>query len=962
VFEVVTITPEKKLRGLRMSKILKAAIGTAAMGKNFPINRQTRSDPEFAAMISKLHVATKTNTGFDNRGMKHIEAPAYNELRGISDGISRNLADNQTVLQTLPDNEAAIQILVSSVISPKDLMSGKLTIAAPEGSLPPDIASALVARTSLHFERDYKIAPLLPRMLRDILADTGSYAVAVIPENSIDDAINNRTQITMESLTHAFNRDGTLRSMKILGPAVRRKPQATRDFPGLSMESFNKVDELSKEEMMVSLEADFKNPVETFISVTDNPDILKIPAINQKMRESNILDRVGPRAMEAVSLEAVGDKQYKLNDREMTSAVFKDNKFAYTPVSIMKTNEQLARRTIGNPLIMHLPSESVIPVYIPGRVEVQIGFFVILDGDGHPLTSKSDADHYQQLQSRMTSGGNFASAMLQKVSSNMNGFSCNSRASLDYSTRVFGQMIEQDILARLRNGQFPNGVAIAKAEEVYRTMFARALAKQHTQLLFLPIELATYFAFQYNADGIGRSRLDNMKILNSLRSMLLFSNVMAAVKNSIGRTEVKIKLDESDPDPQKAIERIRHDLTRARMLQFPVGTNSPMDIVDFIQTANMEFTYEGHPGLPDVSIDISEKSSQNAKPDTDLEDSLRKQSIMGWGISPSTVDATFEADFATSVVTNNLLLAKQVMQIQDQFHPLLEDHMHKVALSSAKLITDLRKVVEDNFDKISRRLNRSKELEAAVPLTEPTLVKALGAPEKENDAINPVVKEMMIRTILEEFLKNFTVSLPRPNSATLENQMIALDTYTKALDIGLDAYINSEFLTADTVGDIEAQVGAIKAILKSHFVRKWMAENGCMPELADLTTQDEEGKPIIDVYTMATSHLESITKSMTYFFDGIQLTKRAANVVVQNIQDSDNTQASGSAPSGDAAPADDGFGGGSDDMFSMGPMPGDDTPLDEAPPDEADPDKPDEKETTETTETPPSGDDAMPVG
>ncbi|MCZ6343911.1 hypothetical protein O5286_29440, partial [Escherichia coli] len=77
-----------------------------------------RRDPGLAALVSKLHVATKTNTGFDNRGMKHIEAPSFNELRGVSDNISRNIADAQTVIQTLPDTEASIQILVSSVISP----------------------------------------------------------------------------------------------------------------------------------------------------------------------------------------------------------------------------------------------------------------------------------------------------------------------------------------------------------------------------------------------------------------------------------------------------------------------------------------------------------------------------------------------------------------------------------------------------------------------------------------------------------------------------------------------------------------------------------------------------------------------------------------------------------------------------------------------------------------------------
>lgn len=769
-----------------MTKQLKSQISLAGKGKNYPIQEQVRRDPGLAAIISKLHANAETTTGFDNKGMKNIAAPAFNELRNVADNTARNMMDNQTVMQTLPDVESAIQILVSSVISPKDLMSGELTFSAPLCDLPADISSSLVARLKEHFERDYKIAPLLPRILRDVLAETGSYAVAVIPENSIDEVINGDRHITMESLSKEVNRDGTMRNCNILGPAVRRNPRAERQTPGLSMEAFDDAEMCSEAECMMTLDAEFNQPMDTFIRVSDNPSLLKLPQINQKIRETRILSKIGSKAMESI--------QYKLNDREMTSAVFKNKHFAYSPVTSLKTQEQLSRRTIGNPLITHFPSDSVLPVFVPNHPEQQIGFFVLIDNDGSPLSSGDDPDHYQQLASRMNSGGSFPSAMLQKVNANMNGFNCNNRGHLDYSARVFGNMVEADILGRLRNGIYGNGVAIAKKEEVYRLMFARALAKQHTQLLFLPIELMTYFAFQFSKEGIGKSRLDNMKILNSLRSMMLFANVMAAIKNSIGRTEVKLKLDEHDPDPQKAIERIRHDLTRARMMQFPVGTNSPMDIVDFIQTANMEFTYEGHPGLPDISIDIQEKQSNNAKPDTDLEESLRKQSIMGWGIAPSTVDATFEAEFATSVVTQNLLLAKQVMQIQDQLHPLLDDHCHKVAMNSQGLLDDLRKIILDNYAKIARRLSRKQQTGLDVPPPPLDAPKKEEAPEGEMPAQEPevqphslvsqapaptiaddvAVKEFTVRRILADFVMNFNVTLPRPNSATLENQVLAL--------------------------------------------------------------------------------------------------------------------------------------------------------------------------------------------
>ncbi len=80
--------------------------------------------------------------------------------------------------------------------------------------------------------------------------------------------------------------------------------------------------------------------------------------------------------------------------------------------------------------------------------------------------------------------------MINKVKSQMEGFNFMSRESLDYSARVYGDMIQRDRLARLRNGVYGSGVEIARREEVYRVMFARALAKQNSQLLFIPAELA----------------------------------------------------------------------------------------------------------------------------------------------------------------------------------------------------------------------------------------------------------------------------------------------------------------------------------------------------------------------------------------------------------------------------------------------------------------------------------------
>lgn len=911
-----------------MSKEFKKVIEAANSGKRFPVMSLVRSNPELAAVISKL-VPDRESARYDRAGNREPLVPNVGGFKTISEQKAQNISDAQTVMQMLPDMELASQILISSILAPKDMMTTELTYSLPvEGLLAPDVSASMLNAVREYFEQVHKIKPLLSDMLRDILFTTGSYAVAVIPENAIDDVINGSRNITMESLSDSYKLDGSPKSRGVLGPAVRKQPSVSRERPGLSMESLSLAEPDRSVDPRITFESILPQPVnDSYVSVTDNLDLLKIPRIQEKVREQRILNSIGSRAMESISP--------KLNDREMTALTYKDRQFAYKPVASLKTQEQLSRNTVGNPLIMHFPSEAVIPVYVPGTVEKQVGFFVLVDSEGHAISRANNTDYYQELASRLNSNGSFPSAMLNKVKNQMAGvdFSAQNPAHLDYAARAYGAMVEQDLLARLRHGVYGNGVALANAPEVYRIMLARALAKQHTQLLFVPVELMTYMAFRYDNNGMGKSLLDDMQILTSLRAMLMFANTMAALRNSIGRTEVKLKLDPDDPNPQKTIEIAMHEIIRSRQQYFPLGMNSPTDLVDWLQRSGFEFTFEGHPGIPDVAIDFGEKSSQYIKPDTELEENLRKRSIQATGLSPETVDAGFSPDFATSVLTNNILLSKRVMQTQDQFMPLVTDHMRKDAMNSEQLINQLKKILQDNFAKL--KIGADKETKAAA-----ARVSQQGVEEQRKElkrdklpgevsvaAVNPdkhihevdkkLAQEYVIGEFLREFLLSFEVTLPRPNSATLETQFTAMETFQKMLDPALDSWVSSSFFTTETGGDVAEQVDTLKQLLRAHFMRQWMAENGVMPELASLTTQDETGKPSVDIFKLNQAHVEGLMKSMSKFMKDLQPAKEAANKIMGALDVDTSTTSSGAPDSAADSSGGGDSGVGSGDGFDL---------------------------------------------
>jgi hypothetical protein len=844
--------------------VFSQALKVANTGTKFPVLDLVKQDPAMAAVLSKL-IKSDNPPIWGNDGNRTTVPPNTTVFKDKSDKLAQNIQDAETVMQVFPEIDLSGQILVSSILSPKDMMSTELNYAVTEGLMEPTIISAMLARSTLYFEQDYKIKPLLPDILKDMLFKTGSYAVAVIPENSIDNLINGDKRVTMEAMSSTINKDGSIKSIGILGPATNAKPKEERSNSGFSMESLIDYKPNNTVDGNVTLEGllDSK-PTACYLSVGDNTDVLKIPRINQKIREERIFNAIGSKAMESFTS--------KLNDREITGKLYKDRQFGYNPVSKLKTQEQLNRNTVGNPLILHLPSESIIPVYVPGCVEEQIGFFVLLDVDGNPISRTNNQDHYQNMGNRLNNDSNFASSMLNKARSQMSGFDTNNRDHLDFSVKLYQEMIEQDLTARLRNGVYGNGVALAKTDEIYRIMFARALAKQHTQLLFIPVELMTYFAFNHTPEGMGESLMDKMKILNSLRTMLLFSNVMASLKNSIGRTEVKIKLDESDPNPQKTIEQAKDEIVRTRSQSFPVGISSPAEITDFLQRASIDFTFEGHPGLPDVNVDFGEKNSNYAKPDTELSDSLRKSQIQGFGLTPENVDAgANNVEFATSILANNLLLSKRVMVYQDKFCPQLSSHMRKCMMNSEELITDLRAILMANFEKL--------ELESNKPKKDANGNDVVVAEEKPN-ADTDIAKQVIVNKYLREFFMNFNVTLPNPNSITLENQLAGLKVYTEALEITLEAQLSEKFFTTDTTGEIGNQVAVIKEIVKAYYIRQYMSENGIMLELNQLTAKDADGEPVVDIFELQRSHITGLVKSLTGLMVGLKPIKEASDAVL----------------------------------------------------------------------------------
>lgn len=804
--------------------------------------------PEVAALISKLE-ASRDQATFDVRKETSYQHLNQQQLKEISQSsIDRGL-DNDNIIQLFPDIELAIQILVSSILSPKDMINSELIYKLKEPILPSEIALKMNTIVSSHFEGYHQVHEDLGTMLRSALFETGSYVKAVIPESTLDQIINSRNgQVSTESMADLIASDGVIKNYGFLGNAGGNSNRTALEAVHSGINS-NYVPHatVKHNDQVISLEASY--------TVSDNFNLLKLPVLGQKERKSKIKDILKGSKRPSISTES--NTPDKMTVTQVGSLLYKSPSAKMATFMAVPSTLNTKRKSIGRPLVLRFPSESVIPVYVPGDPSKHIGYFVLIDADGNPLSRVSRneingviANSVGQNQNQQQ-GSSVMSMLMEKARSNLQGN--NHVVTLDQVSKVYSNIVETDLVERLTNGIYGGNFKVSGNEEVYRIMLARSLQSKFTRLLYVPEELVSYFAFKYFENGVGKSYLDDLKNLMSMRAILLISKVMSAMKSSINITQIGVELDPRDPDPQKTIEIATHEVMKARASYFPMGINSPVDLVDWIQRAGIEMSFKGHPKIPSTSFTFDTKQMQHIMPDTELDDSLRKQTYMALGIPPELMDSGFDSEFATTVVSNNILLSKRVMYLQGIFTKQLTDCCGKIMTHDMVANSELVATIKENIALIEANFSE----EDKVAYTE-----------------NP---ESLIADLVERYIENLEIALPKPDTTTIDLQSKAFEDFSTALEKAIDPIINSEFMTADIVGDVATYTDALKKAWMAYFQREWMAREGYMPELSQIVTTGEDGKPALDLLSLVTGHSENLMRSSVKFMEKLSVMKTAAN-------------------------------------------------------------------------------------
>jgi hypothetical protein len=861
-----------------------------------------RNDEITKAITSKL-VDAQLPRPLNRDGNYQTPQPNSELVWNVTDKTANNIADNRNMMQLLPDIELAKQILINSILSPNDMLSCELTFNC-EAELLGEVQGPMLQIIEDFFKKSYGIEQLMPVMLEDILFKTGSYPMAIVPESAIDDAINSPERVnvaTFESIRGEFGDGTNVRSTGILGSNAKAVTERNAYSVGL--------ENLRPGQLQAPTDTNVGHDV-YMLRVTDNPNVMKQPLLMQKIATDRIRDKMDLRQISTENRE-----QKKTTDAQLRASLFRSRTYINTPVVQLKPKSLLDKATVGHPMVMTLPAEAVIPVHTPGNPDEHVGYFVLLDQTGNPLNKAIISDYYTDLATNINQNKDLASQLLNTTRRAIEGRKPGDSQMLDIdsATQLYMDVVEQDLMQRLRNGVYGDNVAIAKPQEVYRIMLARACAKMYTQLLYVPAQVMTYMAFEFNKHGVGMSLLENTKIIGSLRAMTLFANTMAGIKNSVGHVELNIELDPNDPDPGDTIEKLMHEYVKTRQAAYPIGASNPLDIVNYLQAAGVEVTTTGHPGWPTTKMSVNDKQTNRPKVDTDLEDSLRKRHLMSLGVAPETVELSMGADFATSIIQSNLLLAKRALVMGKKFTFQLTDFIKKFTLNSQILMDLLKGEIEKHKD----------------------LIEQLD-PQKKYGTEGLVIY----------FISLLEVSLPEPNLKGLAMQLEAFDEYNKALDACIPAFISQDIFDATNVGELSNTMGSTIAVIKAYFQRKWLRENNVLPELFEMMSHTEDDDHAFDLLESHKEHMDSIGRSILSYMKAALESKQKFDAEVLKMNGGETLpDTGGAAPSGgggDSGTGSDEFGGGDEGgtgEFDFGEPPalpgeegGAEPPAEEAPP------------------------------
>lgn len=433
------------------------------------------TDPELASVIAKLQrPRDRVDTAISNPdGASGMTVAGAQE---ISRSIMARMEDNQNTMQLFPDIELAEQIVISSILAPKDMGSSELIYKLTDNRFPAVLTNELLGVLKEHISKNYKLREQCSDILSDAMFKKGSHVKAILPESAVDELINSNSVVATENIfpsdIFADRTGSSLTSMNLLGSPVpkdtteRRNPKYVLESivnagAGVSPSIYNEDESVRK-------------ALEGLVEVTDNYNLLKFQKLVDAISVSSVRKAVGTRLDKASMTFATESYKFfegkkaegKMTEEQMKQLLYRNSVSQYKPFLTIPSKDNLRRKSVGRPMVIDIPSEAAVPIHVPGSPEKHIGYMVPVDADGNFITLGSAFDNAAGMAGMMSSdksNSSLGSLLTEKARKNL--AAQNEQPTIENATEIYADIIEKDFLQRLANGKYGRELRIGRNME-----------------------------------------------------------------------------------------------------------------------------------------------------------------------------------------------------------------------------------------------------------------------------------------------------------------------------------------------------------------------------------------------------------------------------------------------------------------------------------------------------------------
>jgi len=772
-----------------------------------------------ASLLGKL-VGSKKQTGYDKIDVSALEAISK-KARGKS-GISKDIMD------LFPDVEFCADTVAHSILAPNDMYTRGLRLTLPNIRIGSELKGLIITEIKSQLKH-YNFESRQADIIKKALFIDGSYAEVFIPEAALDEMISQGSsgEITLESYGSRYE------TMK--PKLFEEKKVELKDISFLTTESSTKDEELNGKSV-----EDLLN-----ISITDN-----IAAINDKVLEGYLVNKKLGNTYGLTTEAAIDDKR-KLSIKE----IFRDPE-KYATMEEIKVNDfkSSRRESIGRPLVLKVEHYAIKPIW-SGTPDNHIGYFLLLDDKGNPIREDSVLDNDDEMPGITSVTASTVNKLITKAKEGLKSMSDNNGSEIPNNEEVYGKILEEVIVSRLNKTPLADIGNFNENQHFTKIMFNRAMQGKKTRVLFLPLNLVAYYAYDFKNNGVGRSKLEKVSILYSMRAIMLFGTLMANIKNSIPITEVEAIIDEKEPDVEGAMKMIINHTLKNRQLELPLGIPRTQDLVTWVRHLGLVFNFK-HSKLPDTEIKTSDTSRNIKVPEDTVTEKLEELIYMQFGLNADQVrNGMNQANFASTLINQNKLFTNRIMMHQDKTEPMQSRHIATIIRNDAVIRDNIKSIIEGNQNQI----------------------KAIKDKFKLNDV---ELKEIILELIIDDI----TVNLPKPESNEGDNLRTNLEEYSRGVEDFLEVMFNREVMESYSVGEeISGNVDHLKAVIKAMMVKEWAVENNYLKGFNDFITLDDEDNSINDYMKQFEEMMGGYSKILVPFLKSMKKKSKTLDEKIDKI-------------------------------------------------------------------------------